>query len=247
LIIAQTVLAATKSEFLRLMIASNNSAPGEVEYADRRQSRIINFQANGCSQRIALMKSRSNVSGEQMGALPYSIHEHKHRFSAWAAGRAANVNGCRFSVEQAKAILERANLKQLLVGPDQLPGPLKIDLTHLEWRDAVIAAAKSQDLNFTHGVAAKLINIYLKAGLVCSGHATDPRVQALHPPIDGMLLDELYQKNVGGLRVAWSKARATRWSKFTSEQYQAVISSIRTSLGGNVPLWEVEQYWRGYQ
>jgi hypothetical protein len=177
----------------------------------------------------------------------YSIHEHKHKFSAWAAGRAANVNGCRFSVEQAKLILEGADLKQLLLGPDQLPDPLKIDDTHREWRNAVISAAKSQGLDFTHGVAAKLINIYLKAAFVCGGHDTDPRVQALHPPIDGLLLDELFRRDFGGLRGEWSKARATRWSNFTSDQYENVISSIRAALGLNVPLWEVEQYWRGHQ
>lgn len=182
-----------------------------------------------------------------MQSNPYSIHEHKHRFSAWAAGRAANVIGCRFSVEQAKAILEGARLKQLLVGPDQLPDPLKIDVIHREWRDAVIAAATSQGLHFTHGVAAKLINIYLKAAFVCGGYDTDPRVRALHPPIDGLLLDELYRRNVGELRHKWSKARETRWSKLDSDEYDDVISSIRLALGPNVPLWEIEQYWRGYQ
>jgi hypothetical protein len=157
------------------------------------------------------------------------------------------VNGCRFSVEQAKVILEGANLKQLLLGPGQLPAPLNIDATHREWRKAVIAAAKSQGLGFTHGVAAKLINIYLKAGLVCGGHDSDPRVQALHPPIDSLLLDELYHQDLGGLRREWSKARVTRWSNFTSDQYENIIASIRAALGKSVPLWEIEQYWRGYQ
>ena len=82
---------------------------------------------------------------------------------------------------------------------------------------------------------------------VCGGHDTDPRVQALHPPIDGLLLEELYHRDVGGLRHEWSKARATRWSNFTSDQYENVILSIRKALGRNVPLWRVEQYWRGYQ
>lgn len=97
-----------------------------------------------------------------MCAMPYSIHEHKHRFSAWAAGRAATVNGCRFSIEQARLILEGAKLKQLLLGPAQLPDPMNIDVAHREWRTNVIAAAKTEGLGFTHGVAAKLINIYLK-------------------------------------------------------------------------------------
>ena len=37
--------------------------------------------------------------------MPYSIELHKHRFAAWAAGRAVNVNGCRFTVEQGKKYL----------------------------------------------------------------------------------------------------------------------------------------------
>ena len=116
------------------------------------------------------------------------------------------------------------------------------------WRNDVIAAAKSQKLTFKHGVAAKLINIYLNAGFVCGGHDTDPRVQALHPPIDGLLLDKLYRLDVGGLRCEWRKARAIRWSKFTSDQYEKVIRSIRKwALCQNVPLWEVEQYWPGFQ
>ena len=102
-------------------------------------------------------------------------------------------------------------------------------------------------MDFTHGVAAKLINIYLKAGFVCGGQDTDPRVQALHPPIDSLLLDELYRENIGELRREWSEARKIRWSKLTSEQYENIIASIRSALGENVPLWHIERYWRGYQ
>ncbi len=180
-------------------------------------------------------------------ATPYSIHEHRHRFSAWAAGRAANVKGCRFSVKRAKAILEEANLKQLLVGPDRLPEPLKVDVSHRVWRNAVIVAAERQGLKFKHGVVAKLINVYLKAGFVCGGYHADPRVKALHPPIDGLLLDKLYRKDVGGLRLDWSEARKIRWSNLDSIQYEVLILSIRKALGPDVPLWEIEQHWRGYQ
>lgn len=178
--------------------------------------------------------------------MPYTIEEHKHRFSAWAAGRAANVNGCRFSVEQARAILEAAHLNQLLSSPDNLPVPQEIDNSHREWRGNIIVAAQDQGLTFTHGVAAKLINIYLKASFVCGGHHAHARVQALHPPIDSVLLDELSAQNIGTFRRAWNEARRIRWSKFNSEQYETVINSIRASMP-NQALWEVEQFWRGYQ
>ena len=45
--------------------------------------------------------------------MSYSIEEHKHRFAAWAAVRAANVNGCRFTVEQGKDILEKAGMNRV--------------------------------------------------------------------------------------------------------------------------------------
>jgi hypothetical protein len=35
---------------------------------------------------------------------------------------------------------------------------------------------------------------------------------------------------------------------FTSDEYEVVIKSIRKwAVSQNLPLWQVEQYWRGYQ
>lgn len=178
--------------------------------------------------------------------MPYTIEDHKHRFAAWAAGTAASVKGCRFSVEQGKAILETAGLNRLLVNPDNLPLPHQTDIAHREWRGNVIEAAQGRALAFTHGVAAKLINIYFKAGFVCGGFHNHERVRSLHPPIDSLLLDELAAQNVGGFRHVWNQARKIRWSNFNSEQYETVISKIREAMPNNA-LWEVEKYWRGYQ
>jgi hypothetical protein len=178
--------------------------------------------------------------------MSYTIEDHKHRFAAWAAGTAASIKGCRFSVEQGKAILETAKLNQLLAGPNNLPLPEETDIKHREWRRSVIGAAKEHELLFTHGVAAKLINIYLKASFVCGGYHDHARVRALHPPIDGLLLNELSAQNVGGFRDVWNEARKIRWSKLNSEQYENVISKIRQAMPNNA-LWEVEKYWRGYQ
>jgi hypothetical protein len=180
-------------------------------------------------------------------AVSYSIDLHRHRFAAWAAGRAASVKSCRFSVEQAKLIIEAAALDLLLVDPDALPLPNNIDEVHAGWRSNVIAEADHRfGLTFTHGIAAKLINVYLKAAFVCGGHHAHERVEALHPPIDGLLLDELARGGLGGQMAAWKSARAVRWSKLNSEQYQEVIDAVRLALPGR-PLWHVEEHWRGYQ
>ncbi len=177
----------------------------------------------------------------------YTIAEHKHRYNAWAASRAASTKSCRFEVSQGKEIIEAFGLHQLISDPNTLPTPVQIDTAHREWRNTAIAAATGKSLNdFSHGIAAKLINVYLKGVFVCGGHEGHANVAALHPPIDSLLLNELYSRNVGGLRAQWGIARKLRWSKFTSTQYENVITAIRLVMGTS-PLWKVEEYWRGYQ
>lgn len=178
--------------------------------------------------------------------MPYSIHEHRRRFSAWAACRAASVKGCRFKVERGRAILKQSSISSLIDSPESLPVPAAIDEAHRKWRAQIIAIAKDQGLNFTHGVAAKLINVYLKAGLVCSGHDKDPRVSALHPPIDKVLLDGLIEKNVGNMANRWRYYANLRWSRFDATTYEEAIADFRSVLNGE-PLWKIEEFWRGHQ
>jgi hypothetical protein len=109
--------------------------------------------------------------------MPYTIEDHHHRLAAWAASRGASVNGCRFKVQQGVTVLEACGFNAALSRPALLPAPANLDAKHRQWRKQVIAAAKKEGLDFTHGVAAKLINIYLKVRFVCGGHHSNDRVQ----------------------------------------------------------------------
>lgn len=177
---------------------------------------------------------------------PYGVERHQHLFAAWAASRAASVKGCRFKVLHGRQILESSGFTPALCQPDQLPAPEEMDSRHQEWRNSIIEAAKRCGLQFTHGVAAKLINVYLKSRFVCGGHHDHERVCHLHPPIDDELLKTLIRENVGGHRTEWRRARRWRWSKFTSDQYEQVIGLIRTCLNCQA-LWRIEEHWRGNQ
>jgi len=178
---------------------------------------------------------------------PYDIERHQHLFAAWAACRAASVKGCRFKVSAGRAILEAVGFTPSFSQPEHLPAPEAMDACHRVWRTNLIAAAASNyGLTFTHGVAAKLINCYLKSRFVCAGHHAHERVSALHPPIDDELLKALISRNVGGLAKEWRQARCWRWSKFTLEQYQRVIQLIGQCLKGK-PLWTIEEHWKGNQ
>lgn len=177
----------------------------------------------------------------------YGIALHQHRFAAWAASRAASVRNQRFTVEQGRELLERSGFDQSLRSPAQLPAPRLFDRSHEKWRRAIVDAASRQGLgNWTDGVAAKLINVYLKSRFVCGGCHDHERVRGLHPPIDSVLLTTLSEENVGGLRAVWMRAAKARWSKLDSAHYQEVIDAIRAAVGGK-PLWRIEEFWKGNQ
>lgn len=119
--------------------------------------------------------------------MPYDINQHNHRFAAWSAARAASVKEARFDVKTGRRALEDVGLEVALCAPQQLPHHTAVDEWHREKRGAVITAFARVGIGCTHGVAAKLINVYLKARFVCGGHAAHPSVDALHPPIDELL------------------------------------------------------------
>lgn len=182
-------------------------------------------------------------SGDPM---TYDINEHKHRFAAWAASRAASTKTCRFNVLQGKSIIESIKLHDLISDPNNLPSPENIDTAHRQWRDLAILAAKARDLlEFSHGIAAKLINVYLKSAVICAGHETHANVTCLHPPIDSLLLESLCEINTPQISV-FKNAKKQKWSKFSSDEYQSVINAIKV-ISQDSPLWAIEKHWRGYQ
>ncbi len=175
----------------------------------------------------------------------YGIEQHSHRFAAWAASRAASVKGCRFKVEIGQSILEKCGFDDSFVHK-QLPTPDDIDEQHKKWRDQMLRHSSDEGISFTHGVAAKLINCYLKSRFVCGGFDTVPSVAALHPPIDKVLLETLSAVDFGKQKATWRKYSKLGWSKFNSNDYEHVISLIKTHLGER-PLWMIEEYWVGHQ
>jgi hypothetical protein len=180
--------------------------------------------------------------------LNYSIEEHKHRFASWAASRGASTSPkCRFEVELGKILLEQSGLQEIAQSINSLPNPNEFDIQHRIWRNKIIDIAEQHQKKFTHGIAAKLINLYLKSIFVCGENINNNKIKTIHPPIDSILLEELYKQNIGNQKEAWNKAKKTRWSKFNSDDYEEVIQAIKISIKEDTGLWEIEQYWQGYQ
>ena len=131
-------------------------------------------------------------------------------------------------------------------GPEALPAPSDMDIEHRAWRSEVIQCARAWQLSWTHGIAAKLINCYLKAAYVTLGSYHHPGIEGLHPPIDRLLLNALSRKDKK-TGFPWARFRDRGWSSFDSEEYESVITAIRDFLGPGQPMWMVEHHWSGHQ
>jgi len=173
---------------------------------------------------------------------PFEIADLRHTFACWAASTAARTSRqCRFPVKAGVALINGVGLADYVAKYFDGGEDPRFDETHKEWRNALVAMAQRE--HFTHGVAAKLINVYLKAAMVV-GHADGLGVRKqLHPPIDRLLLNRLEEIGFGDRTDEWT---STPWSQLNSDQYQALIDEIRTALDGE-PLWMVEEHWPGHQ
>jgi len=176
----------------------------------------------------------------------YTIQQHSHRFAAWAASRAASTSKlCRFRVKDGVSWLEACGLSHEFT-IDHIPTSIEFDGWHKELRKIIVTKAKRKHPAFSHGIGAKLINVYMKSRFVCSGHIENPRTNAIHPPIDSVLLQALSDYNVGGYGKQWLRFKNDGWSKYDSPKYESVIKLISNVLGEK-PLWMIEYYWKGYQ
>jgi hypothetical protein len=182
------------------------------------------------------------VSGipDDMTNADRSLKQIQHQFAVWAAGTAGRASPkCRFTVSHAGEILEALGFGPGYGKPDKLPLPHRFDAKHREWREKAVKEARKRGIKMSHGVAAKLINVYLKSRFICGGHADHPRVAALHPPIDSILLQALAKANYASLGPTWRLLARKRWSAFDSDTYESAIGVLKA---GGIP-WMAERYW----
>lgn len=167
--------------------------------------------------------------------MEYNIKTHIHLYSSWAASTAARASKLnRFNVETGQKILENATIRKLILNPESLPeGEVEFDEEHRIWREEIISfSSEFAEIKFTHGVAAKLINVYLKSIIICGGFHKHNNSKFIHPPIDSILLKALATKDFNGNATFWRRAQNNRWSKFDSNFYQSVVDEIRNGLNG---------------
>lgn len=190
----------------------------------------------------------------------YKIEEHRHRFAVWAAAKASQaarvkelkVSLCRERIAQADAahpISEILNFSQ----------QKSFDDWHCLWREIISGEKIKSSPVLSHGVAAKIINIYLKCMIISAGSEHSPVAQFVHPPIDSYLLGAMDGKITSKHRennksaivrprlrpksnipMLWAD---TPWSKLNSNAYQDLVDDLVQASAG-MPLWKFESYWQ---
>ena len=197
-----------------------------------------------------------------MKMIDYSLKVHRFRFAAWCAATAASASSkCRFAVKTGVQILERSGMDELAGGWSELPMPDDFDRFHNESCEKIIQAAEDMnpkkfkgsqgDGKFTYGVAAKLLNCYLKPLFITGVRERISledvsKQRAIHPPIDRLLLSELHRNNVFEEGIFWKKYMNLGWSNFGKDDYCQCISKIKQNAPRSA-MWEIERYWPIYQ
>lgn len=111
--------------------------------------------------------------------------------------------------------------------------------------------------NFTYGIAAKLLNCYLKAFYLESLESVFGRL--IHPPVDRLLLRGLVERDKGRGFFDFQKfvdekylsgsPRLPAWTLLDEIAYKTVVSRIKLYLEtmGIGSLWKIEEAWKGHQ
>ena len=116
------------------------------------------------------------MTTEKQNLKAYDLTEHIFRFAAWSASTAASSSKtCRFKVDKGRQILIDTGLKKLAEGFHNLKDVEEFDAWHdkkcleLKKKAKYIlkeASAQKKKKTFTYGIAAKLLNCYLKTNIL---------------------------------------------------------------------------------
>jgi len=187
----------------------------------------------------------------------YSIHEHRFRFAGWCAATAASSSPiCRFKVQTGLEILRLSGVSDQFTDWSDIPSSeAEFDDLHRKTCRKIIKISElphiklsGKEAHFTYGIAAKLLNCYLKpiylvnAAESFSNKTTVKKQAVIHPPIDRVLLSNCKRKEPEAFR----SITKISWSTFTEAQYFDVIKSLREFMVDE-PFWKIEYFWDGYQ
>jgi len=162
----------------------------------------------------------------------------RFEFFAWAAARAAQAGSSKTTV---------AVLRDALVDADAIHWDKTIavssakeyDAWHVAAIDGVHAKLIRAVPSISWGIAAKLVNVFIKGHWLLDAGCSGPMRFYGHPAIDSILLrlvDEKYKK------YGCDYTRSLRWQRMTRDQYAGVIAFLRAHH--QEAIWTIEEEWK---
>lgn len=177
-----------------------------------------------------------------MDAKRYNLFEHRHRFAAWAAARAAQRG--LTSVEILCQALDDSTIKQFV--RDHFEEPItaeEFQKLHCKWCKKIVNSLKRNGVkDVPFGRAAKLVGVYLKSMIVVGPHSDADLAKVVHPPVDRLLLQELARHVLGERRKTFRK---TAWTELSEDDYYQLIHQLRQEVPESEPFWHLERHWKG--
>lgn len=174
--------------------------------------------------------------------MSYDLFEHRHRFSVWAAARAAQR--AFTTVDNLRDALQSTDIARFARdhATDFIDGAA-FSNRHRTWCERIseyLFDAGVQNVSF--GRAAKLVAVYLKSMIVIGPHANTALADVAHPPVDRLLLQALSRLESVPQEVRRT-FRTTNWTELDDARYYELIDLIQTSVPNVRPFWHIEEHW----
>lgn len=172
--------------------------------------------------------------------MSYDITEHRHRFSVWAAARAAQRGFA--SLAALRDALERCGVVEFLARAEaHETDEARFRALHEGWCRSIVKSLEASHPRVTFGRAAKLVAVYLKSMVVLARPDTT-LARFVHPPIDAILLRNVSRAaDVHSLhKPAWAHVK---WTQLNELSYYALVSQLRAVIAREEPFWKLEQFW----
>lgn len=178
-----------------------------------------------------------------MSHVLYDLSEHRHRFAAWAAARAAQRGFA--GVEDLRSALKTTDIRVTISRPETSQvGPSEFENLHRRWCTAICSTWNRREIGkeMKYGRAAKLVAVYLKTVVIMGAGAETPLGRCIHPPIDRTLLHRLAASRQiqSPHKTAW---RNTNWTQLGKSEYYTLTAQLRDAVPRDLPFWMLEEYW----
>jgi hypothetical protein len=156
-------------------------------------------------------------------------------FFAWASARAAQAGSSKTTVAVLRSALvdaDAANWHRTIA----VTSAQGYDAWHIGTIEGVHRKLVGSVPSIGWGIAAKLVNVFIKGRWLLDAAHTGPMRSFGHPAIDSILL-RLIDKSHGT-----DYARSLRWQHMTRQDYEGVIAALR-QRHPHEAIWTIEEGW----